>query len=702
MNASRILEFMKKNYASADPRALGLFRVALGALILFDVARRYPEVETHFSNTGWLTNHFMLFRPMSDHLLSVYLAFSSPNEVRFLMQLHMLLCIVFMAGWHTRLVHVLLAILVVSINSRNIMLENGGTVVLGLLTIWTAFLPLGQRYSVDAVLGSLRLRRENNAASLNDRHDPPRTKAPVVSLAVFALLAQWTLIYALNVAHKNGSEWKDGTAVYYLFAQDRVITGFAWWLRDLIPLGGYKALTYAALAIEAAVVVLLVLPVASGRARLAAWALAAALHLSLATVVDLGPFSWAMLIAFIVFVPPNTLDALAKRLRRRYPRFRLYFHRSSGFWISLCRVVKRFDVLGHVQFVPVTVPVRLAAERARKRKDDDVDEEDEEEEEDDDESDEDEDDAKDQDEGKGGDGAVVKAAHLERTEPSELKRLVSRHLLVESEDGKRVMGMPGVFALASAIPGGLLLTLPLRMPGIHGFVERRLARAARRPREFDRYFEVELLANEPERHAPEPSPARFAFQRALATLRESLVVLFIVACGYQALVENSVLPAALHRRREPVLLRALVVYPRMLQGWSMFAPSPALSDGRLVVDGVTADGRRLDPLTGSAPVFEVAPPSARRMNQLWGEFHRRVGDRRFEPYLEGIKDFIRRHHEVFGRPEQRLTAFEAWYVTETIPPPGAKKKQPERRRLFSEGIMPEAAGQQPVGPVREP
>ena len=133
----------------------------------------------------------------------------------------------------------------------------------------------------------------------------------------------------------------------------------------------------------------------------------------------------------------------------------------------------------------------------------------------------------------------------------------------------------------------------------------------------------------------------------------------------------------------------------------MFAPSPPLFDSRLVIDGVTATGRRLDPLTGEEPAFEVAPPSARRMNQVWGEFHRRVGDKRFEAYMEGLKDFIRRHHDVVQRPDEKLVAFEAWVVTETIPPPGQKKKAPEKRLLFSDGTMPARPGQAPLGPLRQ-
>jgi hypothetical protein len=95
--------------------------------MFFDVLRRYPEVESHYSNAGWISNHFMLFRPMSEHLFSVYLAFSSPNEVHFLMQLHMLACVLFMVGWRTRLMHVVCAILLVSLNSRNIMVREQGS-----------------------------------------------------------------------------------------------------------------------------------------------------------------------------------------------------------------------------------------------------------------------------------------------------------------------------------------------------------------------------------------------------------------------------------------------------------------------------------------------------------------------------------------------------------------------------------------------
>jgi hypothetical protein len=194
--ASGLAQKLARIYAAADPRSLGLFRIALGTLLLFDVALKLPEVTSHLSNTGWLSNHFALFRPMSDHLFSVYFAFGSPTEVKVLMLGHLLVCALLIVGYRTKLMQILALVLTTSLNSRNIMIENGGSVVLNILLMWSAFLPLGRRFSVDALRASLRKRLETSAEALNDRLDPARDVTPVLSLAVTALLLQWATIYS--------------------------------------------------------------------------------------------------------------------------------------------------------------------------------------------------------------------------------------------------------------------------------------------------------------------------------------------------------------------------------------------------------------------------------------------------------------------------------------------------------------------------
>ena len=188
--ASGLWQQLRWLYGSADPRSLGLLRIALGALLFVDVLLKFPDVAAHLSNAGWLSNHYALFRPMSDYLFSVYFAFGSPLEVKFLMVGHLLVCLLLLVGFRTKLMQILALVLTTSLNSRNIMIENGGSVVLNILVLWTAFLPLGRRFSVDAVRESLRARKETTAQALNERSDPARDVAPFVSLAVTALLLQ--------------------------------------------------------------------------------------------------------------------------------------------------------------------------------------------------------------------------------------------------------------------------------------------------------------------------------------------------------------------------------------------------------------------------------------------------------------------------------------------------------------------------------
>jgi hypothetical protein len=539
--------------------------------------------------------------------------------------------------------HVLSALLIVSVGSRNIMLENGGWVVLNLLVVWSMFLPLGRRFSVDALRRSLRERRETTVAALNDRSDPPRDRTPVVSLAVAALIAQWIVIYYFNVVHKTGREWRDGTAVYYFFQQDRMVTLLGAWVRESIPLIGFKLMTYSALIMESAIALLLASPFRTPLFRMVAWGLCCALHLSIDAVVQLGPFSWAMVTMFWVLIPSEAWDQLGPKVLSRWPRRELCIDPNSGFWLSFARVVKRFDVLERVTFRPVA-PVASP------------DEEDEEE-----------------------------NAAAEPLSPAEsLGRAVAETLVVlDPATDKPYRGLQALIRLADAIPFGRLLVLPARIPGLDVALERRLERAAADSARADAYFEVEGVPGRPEAPRAEPSAARLLARRVTTAFNELCVLAIVVSCGSQVLIENRAVPKWLKPERRPEWMTSIVVYPRLFQGWSMFAPSPPSDDGRVVVDGVTKSGRHVDPLTGMEPSFEVQPKEGFRMNQIWGDFHRRIGESRFEGYLDGVREMLKNYHQITGKPDNELVSFEVWFVNERIPPPGERRAPSERRRLFS-------------------
>jgi hypothetical protein len=661
----------ESTYMTADPRSLGLFRIALGILLFIDVARRFPDIEAHYSNTGWLTNHFALFRPMSNYLFSVYLAFSTPLEVKVLMTLHLVVLFLFIIGYRTRLMHVFAAVLLVSINSRNILLENGGWVVLTLLTVWSMFLPLGRRFSVDAVLASLRERREKSADALNQANDPVRISAPVVSVAVLALILQWTLIYYFNAVHKNGELWRNGSAVYYFFHQDRMVTAFGGWVRHYIPLGMYKWMTWSTLVIEYAIAFLLVVPIKTQRARMLAWLLVCMLHLSIDAVVQLGPFSWAMVIMFFILIPTEAWEKLGPKLAARRPTREFTFDPKSEFQLMLCRVVKRLDVFGKVRFVEVpaleSAEQSAAANTVTAAKSDSVSDADEEDDEDEDDDEE--------------------LARPEAQADDDARPIATRPLTVrDPQANKAYTGAAAIVRLADAFPLGSLPFLWAKLPIIKNQLDRRLEKASRNGEQVDAYFELEKNRTLPEYPAP-TAPAKLFLQRSSWYAGEALCVIIMIACGSQVLMENRAIPQWAKPQSRPEWMTAVVVYPRLFQGWSMFAPSPPSDDGRVIVDGRTKGGRKLDPLTGKEPDFDIGPWGGFRMNQIWGDFHRRIPEDRFSTYWGGVKDYLLNHHQITGRPDDELVAFDVWYVTENIPPPGMKAEPPHRRKLFSHGTM---------------
>jgi hypothetical protein len=629
----RLRRFLVDAYASADPRSLGLFRIALGVLLFVDVARRIGDLTPHYTNHGWLTNHFALYRPMSSHLFSVYHAFSTPGEVGALVAVHLLVNLALMVGWHTRIMHVLAAILITSINSRTIMLENGGWVVLNLLTVWSMFLPLDRRFSVDAWRRSWRARREGTVEALNDRALPAPERTQVVSLAVTALILQWAVIYYFNTLHKTALPWRDGTAVYYFFQQDRMVTAFGAFIRHVMPLEVIQALTWSTLVIEGSLVVLLLVPFKTHITRMLAWLLVCALHLSIDAVVQLGPFSWAMVILFVALIPPQAWARLHARRLRNKPRRWLVVDPGSGLALAIGRVVKRLDAAERVRFVAASDPELPEAL---------------------------------------GDVAAS-----------------NQFVVIDEKTGQHAAGATALRWLLQALPLGWLGACA-RLPGLRGLVGRSLGSLFQRRERVDRFLQLDDLPGQ-DRVAPGPSAAGRFVRRVAAVSGTVCVALLMLAAASQVLIENRAVPRWMKPEERPEWMTAVVLYPRLFQGWSMFAPGPPTEDGRLVIDGLTADGRRLDPLTGQAPSFEVQPREGFRMNQIWGDFHRRIAEPRFSPYLQGVRDMLVGYHEISGRPDDQLVAFDVWYVTEQIPPYGEPKLAPSRKKLLSHGAMRPAA-----------
>lgn len=229
---------LRVTYLTVDRRSLGAFRIAFGLVLFSDLFRRLAELRFWYTNSGLLPNHTLLWRPPASHSFSLFFTVSTPFEALVGFALCAVAYAMFLFGYRTRLAQVLALLARVSLNSRLAVLENGGDMVMDLLCLLTLVLPLGARFSLDALLADAQ--RERTSSGASDASDASGGTAaaapkPVESLAVLGLLLQFATIYYFNAAAKNGAAWRDGSAVHYALHQDKLVTWFGVWMREHLP-----------------------------------------------------------------------------------------------------------------------------------------------------------------------------------------------------------------------------------------------------------------------------------------------------------------------------------------------------------------------------------------------------------------------------------------------------------------------------------
>lgn len=203
--------------------------------------------------------------------------------------------VLLIVGLRTRVVSVVVLLCLLTLASVNPYVFNSGDDLLRYLALFVALAPAGVALSVDS-------RRREGAAW----RFPPR---PVWPLRLVQL--QVTVMYAAAVWHKlQGDRWVDGTAASYpLRIPDMV--------RFPVPTGIVESpamahlLTWGTLAIEVAIPVL----VWNRRTRPWVLGLGVALHLSIDLTLRAGFFSWVVLVAYVAFVPPETMVRWLERAR---------------------------------------------------------------------------------------------------------------------------------------------------------------------------------------------------------------------------------------------------------------------------------------------------------------------------------------------------------------------------------------------------
>ena len=186
-------------------------------MLLLDLARRALDLTAWYSNAGLVPNHTLLWSPPVEWQLSFFFVASTALEAAFGMLVCAVAYTLLLVGYRTKLAQVASLFCVLSLHTRASFVGNGGDIVLGELALFTAFLPTGRRYSLDALIARERAKTAS---------DPPPAEATerVVSLAVLGLTLQLGAIYLFNALNKTGETWREGSVVHYMLFHSGIVT----------------------------------------------------------------------------------------------------------------------------------------------------------------------------------------------------------------------------------------------------------------------------------------------------------------------------------------------------------------------------------------------------------------------------------------------------------------------------------------------
>jgi hypothetical protein len=350
---ARAAGFFRERYFTVDTRTLGLFRICFGLHLIANLYDRTKgsDAIAFYTNLGVLPNHYALFAPMGERIWSLLFPFSTTAEVQVAFVCILLVYAAYTLGYRTKLMQILVVVCLLSLDNRNLALQNGGIVVTNVVAVWTAFLPLGARFSIDHLRRSLAERPEANPADLEARAAMVRSQPSVSRLAFFGILLNFACIYFFNYAHKQGVTWKDGSAVHWVLWQNRIATIWAALLRMHEPRWLSPVATWGTLAIEASLPVFLLSPFFHKWARRLALAGIFALHGGISLMMTLGPFSYSMMSFALLLIGKEDWDFVQRLFRQRGPRLLVVYDPSWPRLHEAARIAARLDGRRALEFV---------------------------------------------------------------------------------------------------------------------------------------------------------------------------------------------------------------------------------------------------------------------------------------------------------------------------------------------------------------
>lgn len=273
-----------------DGRALALGRMGMAWLLLYDLVVRASDLEAHYSDAG-LEPRSSVGTPTLP-LFRLYWLSGSPTFAGAAFVGAGLAALALLVGWRTRLATVVSWVMLSALHARNRAVLQGGDDLLRMLLLWSAFLPMGAFWSLDA------------------RRKPAPASSRFTGAATFALYGQLFMLYFVTGTLKaNLPHWRWGEGIYDALSADYFVTGLGQWIyphRYVL-----KVLSWGTLLLEMGGPLVFLVPPRRWRIRLALVLTFIGFHLGISAFMRIGMFSFVCVVAWLFVIPGAAFDALA-------------------------------------------------------------------------------------------------------------------------------------------------------------------------------------------------------------------------------------------------------------------------------------------------------------------------------------------------------------------------------------------------------
>ncbi|KAF2069398.1 hypothetical protein CYY_009282 [Polysphondylium violaceum] len=304
-----------------DLRSLAAMRIGLAILIILDLYVRSLYLYDHYSDLGVLPASVVIDN--NPYYWSLYFINPSYFFACTLFVVNWILAFGFLIGYKTFWTNLLCWVFMTSLHVRNPFVLNGGDDFFRLFVFWSIFLPLGAKFSIDAILNVEHL--NNKANILNPK---AVTYSPVIStnklfpttdsegkyffgFGSMAIQAQFLLVYIITAALKTGAEWNtEYSAVWYALHLEQFTTPLGNYLRPFVQLGVF--LTWFSIYFEWYGVLLFYIPVKSLHGPLRTLGVIGfwCMHIGFGSCLRLGFFKYIPGMCVLVFLPKWFWDNL--------------------------------------------------------------------------------------------------------------------------------------------------------------------------------------------------------------------------------------------------------------------------------------------------------------------------------------------------------------------------------------------------------